>query len=253
MGCCVCGQRGRMHYDFPDVRLRKEHGIGLLRETLCCRSCGASMRDRQMAFGLLQVIAERTGQTESNLQAFRQSPRAELRILDTDSFGAVSRALRGWPGYVHSQFKPDLARGQKLPDGSINVNLMDMPFGAEDFDVIMTSDVMEHVAEDDQAHREIYRCLAPRGTYVFTVPYDPCLLGTRQLTQATGVPDVRFELDRHVHGDPHSSAGIVAHRIYGQQLLADLSGIGYEVRFECLESPAQGIFGGDLFLARKRS
>jgi len=176
-----------------------------------------------------------------------------LRILDTDSFGAVSRALRGWPGYVHSQFKPDLARGQKLPDGSINVNLMDMPFGAEDFDVIMTSDVMEHVAEDDQAHREIYRCLAPRGTYVFTVPYDPCLLGTRQLTQATGVPDVRFELDRHVHGDPHSSAGIVAHRIYGQQLLADLSGIGYEVRFECLERPAQGIFGGDLFLARKRS
>jgi SAM-dependent methyltransferase len=240
-----------MHYDFPDVQLRKEHGIGLLRETLCCRSCGASMRDRQMAYGLLKVIAERFGQTESNLHAYRQSPRGELRILDTDSFSAVSRALRGLPGYVHSQFKPNLARGQKLPDGSINVNLVDMPFREGDIDVIMTSDVMEHVAEDVQAHREIYRCLAPNGTYVFTVPYDPCLLCTRQLTQATGVSDVRFVLDRHMHGDPHSSSGIIAHRIYGQQLLPDLRGIGFEVRFECVESPAQGIFGGDLFLAKK--
>jgi SAM-dependent methyltransferase len=253
MGCCVCGQRGAMHYDFPDVRLRKAHGIGLLRETLCCRHCGASMRDRQMAYGLLQVVAKLTGQTVSSLHAFRQSRERELRILDTDSFGAVSRALRGLPGYVHSQFKPDLAKGQQLPDGSINVNLLDMPFDAGNFDIIMTSDVMEHVAEDDLAHREIYRCLSPNGTYVFTVPYDPSLLCTRQLTQVTGIPDVRFVLERHIHGDPHSTSGIVAHRIYGQQLVDDLSRIGYEVRFECIESPTQGIFGGDLFLARKRS
>src|SRR5271168_274744 len=62
MHCCVCGHEGKMSYDFPDVRLRKAHGIGLLRETMRCKSCGATMRDRQLASGLLQIIARRVGQ-----------------------------------------------------------------------------------------------------------------------------------------------------------------------------------------------
>jgi hypothetical protein len=112
---------------------------------------------------------------------------------------------------------------------------------------------MEHVADDTQAHREIFRCLAPEGTYVFTVPYDACLIGHRKLTQSVGNEKSHFFLERHMHGDPHASRGIIAHRIYGQQLLSDLREMGYDVRFEHIESPAQGIFGGDLFLARKRA
>lgn len=252
MHCPVCGRDTGVTYDFPDVYLRKAHGIGLLRETLCCNSCGASMRDRQMAIGLLLVIAERLGRTERDLQAYRQRPRDTLNILDTDSFSSINGVLRGLPGYTHSQFRPDLRNGEILPDGSANVNLLDIPFKEGSFDVIMTSDVMEHVAEDDRAHREIFRCLAPQGAYVFTVPYDRCLVGNRKLTQRSGKGMPHFVLEKHVHGDPHASSGIVAHRVYGQQLIRDLCDIGYDVRFEDIESPAQGIFGGDLFLARKR-
>jgi SAM-dependent methyltransferase len=252
MHCCVCGHEGRMSYDFPDVRLRRAHGIGLLRETLCCKSCGASMRDRQIAIGLLWVIEQRLGQKLFDLRAYCNCPRGKLTILDTDSFGAISRVLRGLPGYTHSQFRPDLPNGQILQDGSANVNLVDMPFQEGSFDVILTSDVMEHVEDDGRAHHEIFRCLASGGIYVFTVPYDPCLPGNRRLTQGTGKPTEYFILEKHLHGDPHASSGIIAHRIYGRQLIDDLRKIGYEVRFDQIELPTQGIFGGDLFLARKR-
>jgi hypothetical protein len=250
--CPVCGHETEMNYDFPDIYLRKAHGIGLLRETLCCKSCGASMRDRQMAIGLLDVVAERLGQIERDLRSYRDRPRGRLNILDTDSFSSINRVLRKLPGYTHSQFRPDLRNGEALIDGSVNVNLVDMPFKENSFDVILTSDVMEHVAEDEVAHREIFRCLAPRGTYVFTVPYDPCLMGNRKLTQRSINGRPRFVLDRHIHGDPHASSGIIAHRIYGQQLLNDLRDIGYEVFFKEIEDPAHGIFGGDVFLAGRR-
>lgn len=249
--CPVCGNDATMNYDFPDTRLRHEHGIGLLRETMSCSSCSATMRQRQMAFGLLKLIAERIGNLPASLRAYRESSGGALRILDTDSFSAISRVMQGVGGYTHSQFLPDLVNGARLADGSINVNLLEIPYGPESFDVIMTSDVMEHVAEDERAHQEIFRCLAKDGAYLFTVPFDPCLHGTKMLTQASGTPNTYFILNRQIHGDPHSDSGIIAHRIYGQQLLVDLRALGYEVEFHSVVRPDQGIFGGDLFVARK--
>jgi len=250
--CAVCGEQAGLSYDYPDVGLRRAHGIGLLRETLSCRACGATMRDRQMAFGLLKVVAARLGQVEQDLRAFVRAPRGRLAILDTDSFSTLNRVLRGLPGYVHSQYRPDLPNGQVLPDGSANVDLLQIPFPADSFDVIMTSDVMEHVEHDAHAHREILRCLAPGATYVFTIPYDPCLQGTRRLTVPSGAYGTPFVLEKQVHGDPHSASGIVAHRIYGQDFLREMGDLGYEIRFEEIHNPVQGIFGGDLFLASKR-
>jgi SAM-dependent methyltransferase len=243
-----------MRYDFPDVRLRKAHGIGLLRETLRCMSCGGSMRDRQIADGLLRVLAQRSGKAAPDLRALRTRHHAEsgvLRILDTDAFSAVNRILRGMPGYVCSQYRPDKPNGSALADGSIVLNLEAIPFPADSFDVILTSDVMEHVFNDTLAHREILRCLAPQGTYIFTVPFDPCIFGHRRLTQPSGHGRSYFLLERHIHGDPHASSGIIAHRIYGQQLLEDMKDLGYTIRFENIDRPEAGIFGGDLFVATK--
>src|SRR6185312_11823898 len=174
--CNVCGIDGGMLYDYPDVQLRREHGIGLLRETLSCRACGASMRQRQMAFGLLELAACREGTRPADLRAWRaRVAPGGAEIVDTDSFSAISYVLRGMAGYLHTQYKPELPNGDRLADGSINADLLAMPFADDSLDVIMTSDVMEHVRDDAGAHREIYRCLRTGGVYLFTVPYDPTL------------------------------------------------------------------------------
>ena len=255
MHCNVCGSDGAMSYDYPDVRLRKAHGIGLLRETLRCKSCAATMRDRQIAFGLLKLVEERLGQSARDLAAWRKQSTGTLRILDSDSFSPINRVLRGMPGYTHSQFVPHRKNGDTLEDGSVVVDLERIPFPDMVFDVVMTSDVMEHVGDDVAAHREIFRTLAPGGSYVFTIPYDPTSQGHRALTVRTGSTDgpSHLFLDKHVHGDPHQGSGIIAHRIYGRQLFDDLSAIGFTVSFLEIQRPGNGVFGGDLFIANKAS
>lgn len=160
-----------MSYDYPDVNIRCEHGIGLLRETLRCHSCAATMRDRQMAHGLLLVIRERLGQDFPDLAAF--SADSPLRIHDSDSFSPINRVLRGRAGYVHTQFDPVHTNGDTLSDGSVMVDLERIPFPESSFDVVLTSDVMEHVTDDESAHSSISRVLATGGSYIFTVPYAP--------------------------------------------------------------------------------
>ncbi len=251
--CPACGNDAGVFYDYPDLLLRRAHGIGILRETLNCRSCGASMRDRQVALGLLKVFAERTGRELPDLAAWRRGEAPGLRILDTDSFSSISKVLRGMPGYIHSQYKPLLPNGERLIDGSINVNLLDMPFDEGGFDVILSSDVMEHVPDDERAHREILRCLANSGVYIFTVPYDPTLRVTRRLAFPAGGQTGTFLIERHIHGDPHAASGILAYRIYGADFLDELRSIGYQPQFLEINSSTAGIFGGDLFLARRET
>lgn len=252
MKCNICGREGALHYDFPDVRLRRAHGVGVLRETLSCLSCKGSMRDRQMALGLLKVAEERSEVCASTLVELKSIGIASLRVLDTDSFSAINTVLRGAAGYQHSQYVPSATNGERLADNSINADLLHLPFPDASLDVVMTSDVMEHVSDHDAAHREIFRCLAPNGSYIFTVPYDPCLHSHRTLTQPIGPSARYFILDNHVHGDPHSTNGIVAHRIYGQQIFADFSAIGFTLEFFDIHDAESGVFGGDLFIATKR-
>lgn len=252
--CNVCGTDTGLFYDFPDVSLRHEHGIGLLRETLACRACGASMRDRQMAHGLLRVVETCAGCLPGklrDLRAIRSDLPGKLDMLDTDSFSSINRAMRGMLGYIHSQYQPEQPNGGVLPDGSINVNLMSMPFDTGSLDIVMTSDVMEHVEDDELAHREIHRCLRVGGAYIFTVPYDPCLMATRRLSQRTGVGKPNFILRRQVHGDPLSNSGVLAHRIYGQQFQDELRALGFDVTFLNIDDFTAGIYGGDLFIATK--
>ncbi len=48
-----------------------------------------------------------------------------------------------------------------------------LPFWDNEFDGIVTTDVMEHVADDRKALAELYRVLKPGGTLVLTVPAHP--------------------------------------------------------------------------------
>jgi SAM-dependent methyltransferase len=52
-----------------------------------------------------------------------------------------------------------------------------MPFADDSFDLVLATDVIEHVEEDDGALREIARVLRPGGTLLLTVPAFELLWG----------------------------------------------------------------------------
>lgn len=55
--------------------------------------------------------------------------------------------------------------------------LPDLPFGDGSFDIVLATDVIEHVADDAAACAEIGRLLAPGGRAILTVPAFPSLWG----------------------------------------------------------------------------
>jgi SAM-dependent methyltransferase len=251
--CNLCGHVGPLLYEMPDLPRLREHHIGFLRETLRCRACGAKMRDRVLAAGLLQVLADSFDVHATTIEELAGRLPPELRILDTDAQSRLGRRLAGSPGVVRSLYYPDRPSGAELGEERVvNVDLEEMPFDDGSLDVIITSEVMEHVRHVDAAHREVARCLSPHGTYVFTVPYDPALAETLVLIDP--VTDEPLVLPMHIHGDPGMrDQGIKSYRVFGRDLVDDLRDAGLCGRFTPVDDPGSGIFGGDLFLAARLS
>lgn len=88
-----------------------------------------------------------------------------------------------------------------------NENLENLTFEDESFDLFVTSDVMEHIYNPDEAFKEIYRVLKPGGAHIFSVP----LINKHKKTQQwaiqgeDGEPEFLFEPEWH--GNPINEKG----------------------------------------------
>ena len=58
------------------------------------------------------------------------------------------------------------------PLADIKADLCDLPFADQSFDLILCNHVLEHIPEDKQAMKELYRVLKKGGTLIAQVPLD---------------------------------------------------------------------------------
>jgi SAM-dependent methyltransferase len=246
--CCICGSTGTLLFGMPDIELCRHFGIDVLRETLLCKSCGSTNRQRTLAHMLISVLHRQFACEGAALDRLTCQA-GKVEIWDTDAFGPIGARVGSVVNVTRSKYLPQLPFGVETERGVYNIDLQQVSFPSNRFDVILTSDVMEHVRDDCRAHAEIFRCLRPGGAYLFTVPYDEDRAGTRRLVDTSSAEDVFLE-PPHYHGDPISGK-ILAYRIYGRDLIERLEEAGFEARFEKSELAAEGIFGGDCFIAIK--
>jgi SAM-dependent methyltransferase len=74
---------------------------------------------------------------------------------------------------VSDMFGAMLEVGEVPPGGSAETvvgDILDMPYDDGAFDVVLASEILEHVPQDDQAITELVRILAPGGVLAITVP-----------------------------------------------------------------------------------
>jgi SAM-dependent methyltransferase len=143
------------------------------------------------------------------------------------------------------QFPPGL-----LKDGSTyNIDLQAIAFPDKQFDIILSSDVMEHVRDLTAANMEILRCLKPGGVHIFTIPFDEQTTATRTLIDTSSSKDIYLEPPQ-VHGDS-ITGGIVAYRVYARDLLDTLRSVGFEANMFSVKARQNGIFEGRYFSARR--
>jgi len=135
------------------------------REGCTCKSCGSSVRRMNFAKVFLETI---NLQHNEDIQFLCDLP--TMTALDTIKIAEINNC-----GNLHSYFSvfPSLAYseyGSNLPNVP-SEDLMSLSYPDHQFDVVLTSDVLEHVPDYHRALSEIHRVLKLTGTLIFTVPW----------------------------------------------------------------------------------
>ncbi len=127
------------------------------RDYLVCTSCFSIPRER----ALMQILSE----LRSNWR--------ELHIHESSpaNRGASLKLKKECPGYIESQYFEDIEPGQiDKKHRCMCQDLGNQSFNDENFDVVITQDVFEHLPKPDLAIREIARTLKPGGLHIASVP-----------------------------------------------------------------------------------
>ena len=101
--------------------------------------------------------------------AGRHSFEALRRGAHVTAFDMDEVELKG----VENMFAAMEMEGEVPPGGQGEIEvgtILDMPYEDGSFDVVLASEILEHVPEDVQAISELARILAPGGTLAVTVP-----------------------------------------------------------------------------------
>jgi SAM-dependent methyltransferase len=155
--CTICGAmnitpRGKAHN---------------IRDAFACPTCGVGMRYRNQAAAILDAFAR--GYVWSLRGAVEAGLFNNVAIYEAALYGPFRRRFSGLKNYTRSYFWENMALGT-THDGVRCEDLTRLTFDSEMFDLVITSDVFEHVFEPEAAFREIYRVLKPGGVHIFSLP-----------------------------------------------------------------------------------
>jgi SAM-dependent methyltransferase len=216
-----------------------------LRESGACPQCRSSNRQRQMAWMLRREL----GLAESSPLRIPDG----VRVYNTEANGPLHEMLRTHAEYQCSEYWGDKAEFGEVVDGTRNEDLQALSFASASFDVVLSSDVLEHMPQPYRAHSEIHRVLKPGGQHIFTVPYGEAMI--RDNVRASLIDGkVMHHHEPLYHGDPvRPGEGILVWTIFGLEMLVRLNEIGFDTELWRLQEPGAGIIGpgADVFIARK--
>jgi SAM-dependent methyltransferase len=237
-----------------------------LRESFVCASCYSTARYRAVARAVLRAIAEQTGSVAESIAELPRTSNVALRVLDTQvpfSWPPFSGyqlpaqlAKFDWIQVETMQFKPQLPWGASIGEQRTNQNLEHLTYADSSFDIVLTSDVMEHVRLYEKAHAEIHRILRPGGFYIFTVPssraqYDHTIRVEVHDPDDPSRDEHLLPPEYHGSADPDEQAGVLSYRSFGVAIDDELGRLGFSVNYANNPEPRAGLFGAEVFVCRR--
>ena len=187
-----------------------------IREAVC-EVCGASKRNSDVALAILKVLGFHENCTLREITNYLE----HLHIYEAQASGAIHDVLSILPNYVCSEYFDDIEPGKLHPSGVRSESLQNLSFPDNSFDLIITQEVLEHVADPEKAFKEIYRGLKPNGSHIFTVPIHE----GRDTTKRAKVENRKIIciLPPVHHGDPIREQGSLVFTDFGDDLVEHLN------------------------------
>ncbi len=218
--CPLCGCRRRRFLPYGYVTPRAD--------ALCPR-CLALERHR-----LLWLYLERETELLTELpRLLHAAPEAAL-------MRRLKRAYRAVPDrYVTADLESPLA--------DMHFDIQRIPLPDASFDAVICNHIMEHVADDRRAMRELCRILRPGGWGIILSPVDPGRATTFEDDSVTDPAERTRIFGQYDH-----------RRIYGRDYADRLRGAGFEVadidyaaRFTAAERELYALSGEHIYVVRK--
>ena len=205
--CPLCDYRSRdlapIGHDYEVLRLYEVVGAAPRRGG--CYRCGAYDRDKLVYLYL-----------HDRLKIFSPEKK-KYHILHIAPSHAISSRLHdhGFTSYVAGDL---YAKGYQYPDYVREMNVLDLPLEDDTFDLVLCNHVLEHIEDDRQAMREVYRVMKPGAEAILQVPLSGVLEKTLE------DPALKSEEERALAFGQRDHV-----RIYGRDYFKRLRETGFRV------------------------
>lgn len=147
-------------------------------------------------------------------------------VYEMSSRGPLVEYLKRRAGQlIFSEYFDDVAPGEWKGEVQCQ-DVARLTYANSSFDLCTSTEVFEHVPDDEKGFREVRRVLRPGGRFVFTVPLlDSPITVTR--AEVTG-GEVRHLLPPEYHGDAIRGQGrVLVYRDYGRDIVDRLRRCGF--------------------------
>lgn len=235
--CSICGTRD--HFPRGDHRST--------REAFPCPNCRASLRYRDQTAIILDEFGR--GQHLFLEQLARGEMLADAAIFEPALHGPFVRTLSHLPNYRRSYYWDDGKPGD-VRNGVPFGDLTALEFENNTFDLVLTSDVMEHVLEPFVAFEEIARVLKPGGVHIFSIP-TAWPLPDESVVRAQMVDgSLEHLLPPRYHRAGDGSDSLVTID-YGADVIDKLSGFSLRTQIVRRSFPGEEVYRNATFVSRK--
>lgn len=165
---------------------------------------------------------------ESEMRDSLRSYARTHAIYELSTTSPIFRQLRGYATYQASAYFSDKPFGVKVARSYWNQDLQQLSFASQSFDLVLSSETMEHVRRPWQGFTEVHRVLKPGGLYVFTIPFRGDRLTTARV-DTRGEQDI-FLAKKIYHQDPYRTEDSLVYTDFGSDLLDLLKPLGFDTQ-----------------------
>lgn len=239
--CIVCENVVPFHVDFWNAYNINGKKIPNWRERLVCPSCGLNNRMR-LTYHLISDLLDNF--SSSSVYITEQT---------TNLFKLLKRLN---PSIIGSEFLNDeVPKGSLNSIGIRNEDFTNLTFSDNQFDYIISLEVLEHIPDYKKALKESFRILKPKGKFLFTVPFNRNSRENIVRAKFNDDGTITHILPPEYHGDPlNRIQGCLCYYHFGWEILDDLKSIGYQNAYALFSySKDYGYLGGEqiFFIAEK--